>query len=383
MPNEAPAAETADADYAALLHAEQEGLQAQLTELGFADRRAGSTTTRTSPTPARSRPSGARPSAWPPSCGRPSTRWRPPSTRLDAGHLRPLRGVWQADRRRPARSDAGGPPLHRRRRQALGAPAGSPLAGRRPMDQRTKRTLWVVAGVLVVIALVAHHNITSKRSSSSAWSCRRSSSTRCPTAGWPTRSATTPPSGRSPDPQPARARRSRRDPHRAGAAVAGRLRRLRLGQAGPGQHQLVCAARATRASWWRWPGRPSTWSWPPFGASSSSSDPPGPTRASGLPDRRADRLLLRPGQRRLCRLQPDPDPAAGRLGRLRAAAARPYWPTYLRYPAVHHADPLRPGPAEPLSAPARAHHLALRPPLQLVGQRAGLQLRVRSVLGLV
>ncbi len=29
------------------------------------------------------------------------------------------------------------------------------------MDQTTKRTLWIVAGVVLVIALVAHHNITS------------------------------------------------------------------------------------------------------------------------------------------------------------------------------------------------------------------------------
>ena len=31
------------------------------------------------------------------------------------------------------------------------------------MDQRTKRTLWIVAGVVVfVVALVAHHNITTQ-----------------------------------------------------------------------------------------------------------------------------------------------------------------------------------------------------------------------------
>ena len=29
------------------------------------------------------------------------------------------------------------------------------------MDQHTKRTLWIIAGVVVLIALVAHHNITS------------------------------------------------------------------------------------------------------------------------------------------------------------------------------------------------------------------------------
>ncbi len=36
MPNEAPTAETADIDYAALLRTEQAGLQAELTEIGFA-----------------------------------------------------------------------------------------------------------------------------------------------------------------------------------------------------------------------------------------------------------------------------------------------------------------------------------------------------------
>jgi Zn-dependent protease len=33
-------------------------------------------------------------------------------------------------------------------------------SGRRPLDQRTKRALWIAAGVAVLAALVAHHNIT-------------------------------------------------------------------------------------------------------------------------------------------------------------------------------------------------------------------------------
>jgi RNA polymerase-binding transcription factor len=41
MPNEAPTAETADIDFAALLREEQAGLQAQLKELGFADEGSG------------------------------------------------------------------------------------------------------------------------------------------------------------------------------------------------------------------------------------------------------------------------------------------------------------------------------------------------------
>jgi Zn-dependent protease len=35
------------------------------------------------------------------------------------------------------------------------------VPGRRPMDQRTKRTLWAVAGAAVLIALIVHHNISS------------------------------------------------------------------------------------------------------------------------------------------------------------------------------------------------------------------------------
>jgi DnaK suppressor protein len=41
MPNEAPTAETADIDFAALLRSEQASLQAQLKELGFADQGSG------------------------------------------------------------------------------------------------------------------------------------------------------------------------------------------------------------------------------------------------------------------------------------------------------------------------------------------------------
>jgi len=41
MPNEAPTAESAAVDYAALLKEEQAGLQAQLKELGFADAGSG------------------------------------------------------------------------------------------------------------------------------------------------------------------------------------------------------------------------------------------------------------------------------------------------------------------------------------------------------
>ena len=38
-------------------------------------------------------------------------------------------------------------------------PAGG--AARRPVNASTRRNLWIIAGLLVVVALVAHHNITS------------------------------------------------------------------------------------------------------------------------------------------------------------------------------------------------------------------------------
>ena len=41
MPNEAPPAETADVDFAALLRSEQAGLRSELSELGFADQGSG------------------------------------------------------------------------------------------------------------------------------------------------------------------------------------------------------------------------------------------------------------------------------------------------------------------------------------------------------
>ena len=41
MPNEVPTAQSADVDFAALLRTEQARLQAQLTELGFADHGSG------------------------------------------------------------------------------------------------------------------------------------------------------------------------------------------------------------------------------------------------------------------------------------------------------------------------------------------------------
>src|SRR6516164_8359772 len=102
MPNEAPTAETADVDFAALLRNERAGLQAQLKELGFADQGSG-----------LSYDSNFADSSQ-------VTAERGEAERL-ATELR------EADRRGPARGHAGGPPLHRRRRQALSAPARSPI----------------------------------------------------------------------------------------------------------------------------------------------------------------------------------------------------------------------------------------------------------------
>ncbi len=39
-------------------------------------------------------------------------------------------------------------------------PSAGAASGRRPLDRNTKRALWIVAGLVVVVALVAHHNIS-------------------------------------------------------------------------------------------------------------------------------------------------------------------------------------------------------------------------------
>ena len=60
------------------------------------------------------------------------------------------------------------------------------------MDQNTKRTLWIVGGAVLLIALVAHHNITSGGRHFVLWSSSLPSfSTKSRTGGWPDSSETT------------------------------------------------------------------------------------------------------------------------------------------------------------------------------------------------
>src|SRR6516225_11704465 len=59
---------------------------------------------------------------------------------------------------RPCRQPVSASPTPPSTRSSVRSPGASPR--RRPMDQRTKATLWVVAGAVLLIALVAHHNIT-------------------------------------------------------------------------------------------------------------------------------------------------------------------------------------------------------------------------------
>ena len=106
MPNEAPTAETADVDFAALLRTEQAGLQAQLTELGFADQ--GSGLNYDSNFADSSQVTAERGEA-----ERLATELREALDevdaaigRLEAGTYGAVRGVREADRRGPARGHA-------------------------------------------------------------------------------------------------------------------------------------------------------------------------------------------------------------------------------------------------------------------------------------
>ena len=162
MPNEAPTAETADIDFAALLREEQAGLQAQLKELGFADQ--GSGLNYDSNFADSSQVTAERGEA-----ERLATELREALDEVDAAiaapggrDLRHVRGLREADRRGPARGHAGRPLLHRRRRQALGGHTRSLLAGRRAdgPDGPSAPCGSSPASCLLV-ALVAHHNITS------------------------------------------------------------------------------------------------------------------------------------------------------------------------------------------------------------------------------
>ena len=118
-----------------------------------------------------------------------------------------------------------------------------------------------------------------------------------------------------------------------GAPGAERRWLLRLGQAGAGRPEPRCAARATRACWSPWPGRPPTLVWPsssgvvfvpviaPRHSAASGSFGCGPRSCSTL-----GLLNCRPG-----RLQPDPDAAARRLGASSSGCCRArWWPAYLR-----------------------------------------------------
>ena len=112
--------------------------------------------------------------------------------RLEDGHLRPLRGLRQADRRGPARGQARRPPLHRRRRQALGAGARRLLGAAPDGPARPSARCGSPPASCFVVALVVHHNITEQEIIIfCVHGAVRSSSTRCPTDGWPRPSGTT------------------------------------------------------------------------------------------------------------------------------------------------------------------------------------------------
>ena len=325
MPNEAPTAETADVDFAALLRNEQAGLQAQLKELGLrgpgewpqlrlqlrrlqpGDGRAG-----------RGRAAGRR-AAGDPRRG----RGRHPAPRRR--DLRDLRGVREADRRRPGsrpcRRPASASPTPPSTRCAHPEP---PRGGARWTSERSARCGSSPA------------SSSSWRSSSTTTSRRQEIIIFCVIVpsiilhevshGWVANAFG--------DDTAKRAGRLTLNPvvhvdpvgtlHRARPALAGRRRRLRLGQARPGQRRRGCAARATRACWSRWPGRPinAAAGRPSSGSSSSSSSGPACSRPGSFSTGAqivfyASLVNVGP-----VRLQPDPGPAARRIGRSSSACCR-------------------------------------------------------------
>ena len=264
MPNEAPTAETADIDFAALLRTEQAGLQAQLKELGFADqgertqlrlelrrlqpgdrraRRGRAAGGRAPRGPRRSRGCDGSASKAAPTAaarcagsrsGRPGSRPcplpdtaspTPPSTRCVRPEGPPQGGAvrWTADQERvvdrgrcPLRRGAGGAPQHHR-------------AGDRHLLRRR----------------AVHHSARDVARLRGKPLRRRHGQASGPT-----------------HPQPGGARGSRGHADRPGAHGAERHRGLRLGEAGPGERRPDCTARAIKASWSHSPDRPSTPFWP-------------------------------------------------------------------------------------------------------------------------
>ena len=109
----------------------------------------------------------------------------------------------------------------------------------------------------------------------------------------------------------------------SGPHGAQRAGHVRLGQAGAGQPEPAAQPPQQRRAGVAWPGRPPTWPWPrwPVGAFRLSAGPaPSLNGQLGIAVGRGG-LLPRPGQHLAGRLQHDPDPAARRLGALRAHAA--------------------------------------------------------------
>ena len=263
MPNEAPTAETADVDFAALLRNEQAGLQAQLKELGFADQ--GSGLNYDSNFADSSQVTAERGEA-----ERLATELRETLDEVEAALARLEAGTYglcevcgKPIGDGPPRGHAGGPPLHRRRRQALGAPARSPLGEAPDGSADQARPVDHSRLVVFVVALIVHHNITETEiiifcvmvpsiilhEVSHGYVANAFGDDTAKRAG-------------PPDPQPGPPRGPRRHadrprPARRWAAVGffGWAKPVPVNVGG-------CAARATRACWCRWPARRSTPPWP-------------------------------------------------------------------------------------------------------------------------
>ena len=161
MPNEAPPVETANVDFATLLRDEQAGLRAQLKELGFDDQ--GSGLNYDSNFADSSQVTAERGEAERLASELKETLEEVEAAivRLEAGSYGRARSAGSRSARpawRPCPPPASASPTPPSTNPVR--PPGAPSGRRRPMDRRTKQTLWIAAAVVVFVALVVHHNIT-------------------------------------------------------------------------------------------------------------------------------------------------------------------------------------------------------------------------------
>ena len=223
------------------------------------------------------------------------------------------------------------------------------------MDQRTKRALWIVAGVVVFVALVAHHNITTQEiiifcvlvpsiilhEISHGWVANAFGDDTAKRAGRLT-------------PQP-----GRRTSTRSGTLIVPAL--LSLGGVGVFGWAKPVPVNVGRLRSPRNQGVLVSLAGPAVNAVLAAIFAvvfvqfvrPGLSLLSRARSRLGAQVVFyaEPGQRRALRLQPDPGAAARRLRPLRAAPAGALLADLSALPPVHDADPARDRAAQLLPVP--------------------------------